>query len=373
MIKYFKPSRLLRLIHIASIFGLSLGVAALVVVMSVADGFEARIQEAVSKTLAPIMLFKHHITDEEIGSVKEVCENCELIKFKMGQGILLKNSKTGFVQVDAVPFNDDLILQKMGTPFDGTWPGKNQMVIGKELAEDLDIKLHDHVYVYADQKGSYIKKEIEVVGIQNYGYGELNRRLVMVPLEDSFESFRDGVKVYPKKDFDKLYSKIMDKFDYPWVIKTWKDMNSNLIEAIAYETLTLFLVMLLIVIIAVFNVTAAILIMVFERQSEFSILRAMGLRKKEMVSQLIRVSTKLSIKGVGLGLILGLSLVLILKYFPVIKIPPKVYGFETLPTAVNPFMLLIIVISSLLIALVGALIPSLIMANRPIVQGLIRD
>jgi lipoprotein-releasing system permease protein len=344
--------------------------------MGVADGFQANLKASAVRYLAPIYVSKKSISQEEEARIREICgPNCVMEAFSLAKAVISAGVKTTFLLIEAVSF-DGLFSQGLPEqPTIGKWPRENgEIVLGAQVAKKLNVQVGQTVRIFVDGSNSQAPQYFQVSGIHQFGYFELDERMAYLSVESRLSGARDGLKIYPpEKDFEEISSKFVQEFDFPWLVRTWKDLNPTVIEAIAYEKTVLFVITSLIVIMAVLNLAATVFTIVFERNSDFSILRALGLTQLEMVRALIIEAFRVCWKGMIGGLALGALMILFLMYVPIIELPPEIYMSNQIPVSFNRSTFLAVAVFSGSVCFLGALIPSLILANASIVDGFVRE
>jgi len=279
-LKARKKDGFLNVISIFSFIGISLGVAVLIIVMSVMNGFRT---ELINK----IVGFNSHITVKSYdnngiqrdkldnNNLKLISKN--LIFSNSGEAIILKNNTSkGIVLRGYQPeeFSKLSIIQNDKFKGESSILGKNSISIGSELSFSLDLKIGDKITLMSPSGvetiiGSMPKqKTFEVTSIFNSGLADFDNNIALINLDtlDDFFGFEKkdrNLEIYLKdpkniQDQKQIVQKIFDQE----FIYTWADMNSSLFSALKVERNVMFIVLSLIIIVAAFNIISGLTILV---------------------------------------------------------------------------------------------------------------
>ncbi|MBI3994254.1 MAG: ABC transporter permease [Candidatus Lambdaproteobacteria bacterium] len=156
-----------------------------------------------------------------------------------------------------------------------------------------------------------------------------------------------------------------------WYVYSWMESNAGLFQVIRLQKSMLFLILMLIVVIAFFGMVSALIMLVVEKGKEIAVLRALGLAARHIHRVFLLQGVLIGLIGTLAGLALGLAICWALATFPVIDIPPGVYpGSDTLPVAVSPWDVALVVGGSLLVCVAATAFPARKAMRMPPVQGL---
>ncbi|RMD59173.1 MAG: FtsX-like permease family protein, partial [Nitrospirae bacterium] len=310
-LRYFKSKKSEKSISVntlISIAGVMLGVMALIIVLSVMSGFQQDLRDKILGITAHIYVLSYSggIKDydkliKEIGKIEHV-KGCSPFIFgqallgfrKRSQGVviraiepeleikttnLLKNLKEGSI---------DELRSSEGPP---------GIIIGSELMKSLGVIPGDILNVISPSGeigplGMIPKiKRFKVVGIFEAGMYEYDANLAYIHIKEAQKFFGMGnevsgieVKVDDIYKANKIAAIIQKKIGFPYIVKDWMQMNRNLFSALKLEKLAMFVILVLIVLVASFNIVSNLIMIVLEKAREIAILKAMGARDREVMS-----------------------------------------------------------------------------------------
>ncbi|MDA7588317.1 ABC transporter permease, partial [Candidatus Pelagibacter sp.] len=289
-LKARKKDGFLNIISIFSFIGISLGVAVLIIVMSVMNGFRT---ELINK----IVGFNSHITVKSYdnngiqrdkldnNNLKLISKN--LIFSNSGEAIILKNNTSKGIVLrgyQAEEFSKLSIIQNDKFKGESSILGKNSISIGNELSFSLDLKLGDKITLMSPSGvetiiGSMPKqKTFEITSIFNSGLADFDNNIALINLDTlddffSFEKQERNLEIYLKdpKNIEKQKQTVQKIFDQEFIY-TWADMNSSLFSALKIERNVMFIILSLIIIVAAFNIISGLTILVKNKTRDIAIL-----------------------------------------------------------------------------------------------------
>lgn len=390
-----------------SIIGVILGVAALTVVLSVTSGFQASFRAKVLGVNAHVLVLKYGLDfSEYAGTMKKVAEEPhvkavapfvfnEMMVARGGalSGVLLKGIDTRLAP-NVIDIAERLTAGNIGDldrpepPNDGGTP-LPQIFIGKELQKKLKAKVGDRVRVVSPKAGldpqlwadggqaGPKSREFRVAGIFYSGFDEYDRRLAYVQMKEAqaFYNAGDVVTGIEMKldDVDRapqVAAAIAQRLGgTPYRVIDWEELNHNLFTALRMQKVALVIFLTLIILVAAFNIVAAMTMLVIDKTKEIAILKSMGMRSGRIA--LVFITAGLIIGGVGtvFGLGLGLLVCGVVERFGY-HLDPKVYLIDRLPVQVQANELVLTVAITLAICFAATLYPSLKAAMLKPVDGL---
>ncbi len=247
-------------------------------------------------------------------------------------------------------------------------------VLGSSLASNLNVFIGDKINLIspADAKfnaavGSIIPRifQVEVTGIFETGMYEYDYSYLFVSLDlaQQFAGLGDAVtgleaKTPTRNGAGKVGTKLADSLGYPYRVVDWEAQNSSLFQALKLEKLVMAVILLLIVVVAAFNIVSTLSMVVKDKTREIGILKAMGLPARSV--RRIFLVQGLVIGGVGtlIGLTIGVGIGLAIDKLKLIKLDAKVYFIDHLPVSLQPLDVFWIVTASVLIAVLATVYPS---------------
>ena len=366
-LKTKKNDGFLNIISIFSFIGISLGVAVLIIVMSVMNGFRT---ELISK----IVGFNAHVTVkpyENSISLDKLNDNNlkiisrELVFSNSGEAIVVSKDYTKGLILRGYNSKD---FPKLDIVKKGNLKGnpnnlfKNNISIGKELSFNLNLTLGDRLSIMSPTGietiiGSLPKQETFIISsIFDSGLADFDSNIAFINL-DTLESFFDfekndrSLEIYLKNpsDIEKINIKIQKIFDNEFV-DTWADMNSSLFSALKIERNVMFIILSLIIIVAAFNIISGLTILVKNKTRDIAILKSIGVLNKSITKIFflvgVIIGTTATLFGIFLGVMFSLYIENLREFlsntFDISLFPEEIYFLSTMPSEINPISIFII-------------------------------
>jgi lipoprotein-releasing system permease protein len=395
-LRYLKAKRkqtFISIITVISIAGVTVGVMALIVVLAVMSGFEKNLKEKFLGTQAHIHLLK--ATQEGMDHYEEVIKEVKGVKgvvsaspFIVSQVMLSSESNVfgvvlNGIDPDRVGKVTDLArnmkagsLQNLKEMGEKNLPG---IILGVELAKRLSVSVNDILQVISPlgtmtPMGMMPKmKRFRVAGIFYSGMYEFDNTLAYISIESAQRFFNmdsrvTGIEIktddiYRVKEIGK---EIHRRLGFTFWSQDWMEMNRNLFSALKLEKIAMFIILVLIVLVAAFNIISTLIMVVMEKTRDIAILKAMGAPSKGILKIFLIEGLVIGVVGTALGAILGLGIALNLEkvsgfvenLFGFKFLPRDVYYIDKLPSQVNPLDVGLIAITAMLITLLATLYPS---------------
>ena len=394
-LKAKKKDGFLNIISIFSFIGISLGVAVLIIVMSVMNGFRT---ELINK----IVGFNAHVTvkpyEEQINLEKIKSNDLTLISKNLifsnsGEAIVINKSYTKGIVLRGYNNSDfsELEVVKQGN-FVGNSDQliKNYISIGKELSFDLNLKVDDKITIMSPSGietiiGSLPKQETFIVSsIFDSGLADFDSNIAFINLI-TLESFfglkkKDrNLEIYLNNpsDIENMKIKIQKIFDNEFVY-TWSDMNRSLFSALKVERNVMFIILSLIIIVAAFNIISGLTILVKNKTRDIAILKSIGVLNNSITKIFflvgIIIGTSATFFGVFLGIMFSLYIEnfreLLSNTFNISLFPEEIYFLSTMPSEINPTSIFIISICSILVTVIVSIFPAIKASKLDPVKGL---
>ena len=383
-LKTRKKDGFLNIISIFSFIGISLGVAVLIIVMSVMNGFRT---ELINK----IVGFNSHITvkpyGDSIDENKLNNKNLNLISKNIilsnsGEAIILKsNSSKGIVLrgYQSSDFSNLEIIKNKKFIGNKTQLNKNHISIGNELSFSLDIKIGDDITLMSPSGvetiiGSMPKqKTFTVTSIFSSGLGDFDNNIAFInlnTLEDFFgyETKNRKIEIYLKnpQNIESQKYIVQKIFNYDYVY-SWSDMNSSLFSALKVERNVMFIILSLIIVVAAFNIISGLTILVKNKTREIAILKSIGVLNKSIIKIFFLVGVIIGTSATVFGIFLGVMFSLYIENlrtflsntFNISLFPEEIYFLSKMPSEINPSSIFIISISSIIITILVSIFPAI--------------
>ena len=377
-----RRERFISIISVISILGVIVGVAALIVVISIMTGFDLEIKEKIIGTYSHMVLFEDGgITNEKkienilsrnehILATAPFVDGPAFLKSETGvHGILLRGlDEVREPKVSNIKSYIDIGALKFGP---------SGMIVGRELAKSLNLKRGDKVIVFSPYASKTFpfrnkEKEFTVVGTFASGRYDYDVNMVFMDINESKELLgRDsvsgiGIKVDKEFNVNRIKQSLQKTFRYPFAIKTWMDLDKNLMRALAIEKKIMFTVLGLIILVACFNITSSLIMQVLEKTKDIGILRAIGATAGDIKNIFIFLGFSVGFIGVLFGGILGVVIASninhisdFLERFTGFELfPNDIYYLSSIPVKIDHMDVAIIAIFSLGLAVVASFYPA---------------
>ena len=395
-LRYLKAKRkqtFISIITIISIAGVMVGVMTLIVVLAVMSGFEKTLKEKILGTQAHLVLLK--VGPEGLENYEEVTRKVEKIKgvisaapFIFNQVMLSSESNVSGVVLKGIDpdrvakvteLAHNLKAGRLGDIKGSREGGPPGIILGVELAKHLSVSLNHTIQVISPlgtltPMGMMPKmKQFRVKGIFHSGMYEYDNTLAYVSLESAQKFFSMGTRVtgieIKTKDIYQVKAiskEIRREMGFPFWTKDWMEMNRNLFSALKLEKIAMFIILVLIVLVAAFNIISTLIMVVMEKNKDIAILKSMGAPSGGIMKIFIIEGGVIGVVGTALGTILGLGIALNLEkvtdfvenLFGFKILASDVYYIDKLPSQVNSLDVVLIVITAILISLLATLYPS---------------
>jgi lipoprotein-releasing system permease protein len=390
------------IITFISIFGIFLGVAALIIVLAVMNGFEADLR-------TKILGIKSHIelTTDIAGSMKDYEKVRQRIADTQGvvastpfiysqamirngngvTGVIIRGLDTAsafkVINLGKIKEGNIEYLNKLPADLAKRYmkedAGASGIVIGKEMAKNLGIFLYDPITIISPVGVSTPMgmmprmKKFVVVGIFESGFYEYDSTLAYLSLKSCQDFLQMGdavtgidIKVDDIYKADTIARIIQSKLGFPYWAHNWMQMNKNLFSALKLEKRVMFIILSLIVLVAAFNIISALIMIVMEKNKDIAILKSMGATSRSIMKIFVYQGLVVGLIGTALGCAAGLAVALNLqkvsqfveKMFHFKFLPGDVYYLSELPSQVNYSDVVIIIIGTLLVCLISTIYPS---------------
>ena len=378
-----KKEGFLKIISIFSFLGIMLGVAILIIVMSVMNGFKT---ELTSKILGlnPHIVIQSNgfvIDDNYILKLKKNFKDISLSKTFSGEGIIIINDKAKGIIFKGVNNKEKKIkefFEKNIVSGDFKKFKKNNIFIGSELAFNLNLNLGDSISLMssafvATPLGSLPKQEnFKIAGIFNTGFVEFDQNIIFMTTKDALSIFDkenqdQNLEIYLNDPLEaNALKKEIQKINQNYFIYTWSDLNKSFFSALKVERNVMFIILTLIIIVAAFNIISGLTILIKNKTKEIAILKTLGLNnvsiKKSFFLTGFTIGFFATISGIILGIIFSLNIENVRIFFSTLFnfeiFPSDIYFLEKLPSEINLYSIFIIFILSLLVTAIASYIPA---------------
>jgi lipoprotein-releasing system permease protein len=392
-LRYLKAKRnqtFISIITIISIVGVIVGVMTLIIVLAVMSGFEKTLKEKILGAQAHLTLLR--ASQEGMDHYEEVLKKVQQIKgvvsaspFIVNQVMLSSESNVSGVVIKGVdPDREGTVtelahnmkagrLQDLQETVESESPG---IILGVELAKNLGVSLNDSIQMISplSTMGMIPKiKRFHVVGVFYSGMYEFDTTFAYTSIKSAQRFFNmdsrvTGIEIktneiYKVKEIGK---EIRKNLGFPFWTRDWMEMNRNLFSALKLEKIAMFIILVLIVLVAAFNIISTLIMVVMEKHKDIAILKSMGAPSKGILKIFIIEGGVIGVIGTILGTILGLGAAFNLEkitgfvenLFGFKILSSDIYYIDKLPSQVNPMDVTMIVTTAILISLLATLYPA---------------
>jgi lipoprotein-releasing system permease protein len=211
-----------------------------------------------------------------------------------------------------------------------------------------------------------VELRLEVTGVFNTGMYEYDTQYLAVslPVAQELAGLHNdvtGLEVATKNRWiaSEVAESIQKKLGYPYRTEDWQAQNNSLFQALRLEKLGMTLILMLVILVAAFNIVGTLTMVVADKTKEIGILRAMGMPASSIRRIFLAQGIMIGVVGTVLGLALGLAAAVALDRFKLIPLNPEVYFIDHLPVARQPLDIAVTVVASLLIAAIATVYPAL--------------
>ncbi|MEJ2099377.1 MAG: lipoprotein-releasing ABC transporter permease subunit [Desulfobacterales bacterium] len=375
------------LITILSIAGVMVGVMALIVVIAVMNGFDSDLKTRILGGQSHIVLMRHGSPFVQYRQVIKEVENTKGVEaatpFIVTQGMLRsKAAAVGAVIRGIDPKTAGRVMKTLqNVPLtnpsartdslqtDSEVPG---IVLGKELARNLGVIEGDMIYLISP-RGMLspighvpAMKQFRVTGFFLSGMYDYDQTFAFIDLKDAQKMLRmddsvTGIDIRVKDIYKAkaIAEKLILKLGFPYWARDWMQMNKNLFRALKMERLVMAIILILIVLVAAFNIASSLIMLVMGKTRDIAILKAMGATNKSIRKIFVFSGMVIGSIGTALGLCLGLVLCVLLKNYDIYELTGDIYYFTTtLPVKIEISWVIGIASATMVICFLATLYPA---------------
>ena len=323
-----------------SIIGIGLGSFALIISISVLNGFEQKLDEKISN-------FDGHIRISGIEqrydiSEIELLEGIVSTSFSLDRkGIINHSSDQSVVTFKQIDYNK--IKSFYEVPFVGNNPNENEILIGNDVAARLGIGVGDEVIISSPLDNvSFLGLppaiKTKVSGIFYSKILDYDNKYIFISNNIGEKLFHNisnlkslDVKVKNSFEIDSIKKRLVSLLGTEKTIESWKDRNSALVSAIEMEKIGSIFVLSLIILVASFSMSSTLSLITIKKIKDIGILRLLGMKLGDIRKIIIFQTLIIGLKGLFWGMVCGVGLVSFQNFFNIISLPSDIYAMETLP------------------------------------------
>lgn len=373
------------IISVIAIAGVFVGVAVLIIALSVLNGFNGELKDRIAGVAPHISLQKFYsnpITQaeykevlaklsgmHEITGVAPTLTRRTLVQSQSGgEGVLVRG-------VELSSLKNTSSITDPSYPLDGEWSFTNHgIVIGQQLAQNLRVKIGDTIIIASPTNTVItpvgpipIVKNYVVRGIFDAGFYDYNMVMVFIDLRDAQTLFgyvdqitNIDIRLRDPLLSPKVSQKIRSEIGYPYAPVDWLYENKNLFAALKMQKAVVFIVLALIILVAAFNIVATLIMTVMRKTREIGILKAIGMTSAGVMRVFTTFGLLIGVIGTVLGSVFGVAVSWFVDRFKIIRLPSEVWYIDTVPVKVQWLDLVLVAVAAIIITFLATIYP----ANR---------
>jgi len=381
-----KKDKFLSVINGVAIAGIAIGVAALIIVIGVMSGFDHELREKIIGANAHVLV-ERETGLEQYAALRD--------KLKVLPGVMAATPYIhGNVFLESGRKAASLILRGVEPKSEGSVTKidkylvngaikdlkPDEAVIGSQMASFYGLRVGDDMTIIAPASGmagAAWRYHFKVAGLFTSGMYDYDMNLVLVDLRKAQEIFRIGptvtgigLKLRDPQAAGAVKKNIYDLAGFSFSVRTWMESNSNFFAALQLEKFAMFIILILIVLVASFNIISTLIVTVTAKVRDIGILKAIG-ASKGMVGRLFMwQGLAVGMLGTFWGVIGGMGLSLLLKKYQFIRLPQDIYYIDHLPVLVQASDVAAIVGAAMLITYAATVYPAMKASDLDPVEAL---
>ena len=382
-LKTKKKDGFLNIISIFSFIGISLGVAVLIIVMSVMNGFRAELVNKIVGFNSHIIIQSNDIkNDLKLTNSKNIKNlSSSILESSMGEVVLINKNFTKGLSLRGYKVNDfkkleifkNIDFSKNNKIFD-----KNNISIGKELSFDLGLNVGDNVLLMSPIGedtiiGNLPKQEVYKISyIFDSGLLEFDQNVAFVNINSlanllNQDTTNRNIEVYLKSPLEIENAKIeFQKVFTKNFIYTWADLNRSLFSALKVERNVMFIILSLIIIVAAFNIISGLTILVKNKTKDIAILKSIGVLNKSIYKIFFLIGFYIGLTATIFGVIIGVLFSIYIEnirtflsqIFDISLFPEEIYFLSKMPSEINIQSIILISFCSILATTIVSIFPA---------------
>ena len=384
-----KSSRFTSIISKSSVIGISLGIAAIIVVMSIMNGFHSEMRDKILSMVSHVIVTEKNYTLKNWDKLKYEIDKNKLVissaPYVEGQAMISFSGNVHGIQLKGIiPEYEKLVTSLSDNIIEGDLNNIGlkpyQISIGIDLAKKMNLSIGDKITLVIPKASNTLVgivpriKRFEVGSIFNFGMQQYDKNLVFIDINEAqvlFDMSDDvtglRLKLHDLFEVKKISNFIFSNFKSDYIVIDWTMMNKNFFSALKMEKTMLMLLMFLIVLVATFNIISSLFMVVSEKKSDIAILKTIGMNSKNILYIFILQGTFLGLTGIALGLVGGLFISLNLDYLVTFieyiighsLLNSDVYMISNVPVKIEILDLVYVSLISFVFSLLSTVYPSI--------------
>ncbi len=352
-IKSGRDSGFINFISVLSTIGIALGVATLIIVLSVMNGFQKEVRDKMLAVLSHVEVLSRDFDESEINKISTFLGKRKdvvgIAPFSNAQSIVAGEDRVEGILVKGIdPDNEKNVSDVLNQIVEGDdsllKANSFGLIIGFEFAKKMNVSVGDSIILMSAENASSIVglvpriKKFKIVAVFSSGHFQYDSNMVLAHKDDVKKFFRfssiNGLKIkllnmHDAPKFSAEMQKIIPDYFY---VRDWTHENKNWFAAVQIEKKMMTIILMLIIAVAAFNLVSMLVMTVTEKRSDIAILRTMGASKSSILFVFLILGGGLGFIGVSFGLILGISGALYIDEF--VHFIEILFNFEVLPKGI---------------------------------------
>ena len=390
-----KKEGFLKVISIFSFLGIMLGVAILIIVMSVMNGFRNDLTNKILGFNPHIVIkpYSSNIDESFKLKLKQKYKNFEITESFGSEAVIMNNELVKGIFVKGIEdknINNFEFIEKNLIDGDLTNFKEGRIILGKELAIDLGVVVGDKInlmssaFITTPLGGIPRQDNFKVAAVFSSGFFEFDQNVAFLNLKDSllfFNKTKDDLDLQIKlKDPLKadFYKKEIEKINENYYVYSWADLNKSFFGALKLERNIMFIILTLIIIVAAFNIISGLTILIKNKTKEIAIFKTLGLSNKSITKSFFLTGFTIGFLATITGIILGVIFsfyieeirFFISSTFDLEIFPQDIYFLDKLPSEINPISIMIIFLFSILVTALASFFPAKAVSKMETIKAL---
>ena len=382
-LKTRKKDGFLNIISIFSFIGISLGVAVLIIVMSVMNGFRTELVEKIIgfNAHAVVKPYDLPISKENLKNIELKTLSNKLLFSNSSEGVLINKDYTKGLQLRGYSING---FEELDIVKNQNFYGNRKLIskfisIGKELSINFNINIGDKVLIMSPSGvqtivGNLPKQEAYIVdSIFDSGLADFDQNIAFINIKDlenlfDLDESERFLEIYLKdpKNIEFTKKKLQEIFNQEYVY-TWSDLNQSLFSALKVERNVMFIILSLIIIVAAFNIISGLTILVKNKTKEIAILKSIGVQNKSIAKIFFMVGFLIGSSATFFGIFIGVLFSFYIEnireffsnIFNVSLFPEEIYFLSKMPSEISIQSIFLIAICSITVTSIVSIYPAI--------------
>ena len=391
-----KKEGFLKVISSFSFIGIMLGVAILIIVMSVMNGFRSELTNKILGFNPHVVIKSYSQELNNLELIKEISNDIKINQIRKsfsGEAVLMDNNTTKGVYVKGLDIDDEQnlnFLKNIITKGNTNSFGAGELILGNELALDFNLSVGGTINLFSSSFvntpfGNLPKQEtFKVKAIFNSGFYEFDKNVIFLELNESLIFFDKNEKNLDLEIFidnpikANLLKDNIEKGNPNLFVYSWIDLNKSFFSALKVERNVMFIILALIIIVAAFNIISGLTILIKNKTKEIAILKTLGLSNRSIIKSFFLTGFTIGFLATITGIFIGILFSLYIEpirnilslLFNVEIFPSDIYFLDKMPSEINTFSIITVFFLSIFMTAIASLIPALKISKMNIIRAI---